>query len=88
MSIAPLLTVTRDHRPVTEAEVRGVVTIGRHPQNTIILDDKGVSRWHALLFLDTRGHSHLQDLGSSNAQSRPRTPRLRTAASVASIAVG
>jgi DNA-binding NtrC family response regulator len=60
------LLVTRNHRAVTEAEVRGVVTIGRHPLNTIVLDDKDVSRWHALLFLDPRGHCHIQDLGSSN----------------------
>ncbi len=60
------IVVTRNNRAVTEADVRGVVTIGRHPKNTILLDDKDVSRWHALIFLDPRGHSHLQDLGSSN----------------------
>jgi len=76
------LIVTRSRRPVAEVSVRGVVTIGRHPQNTLLLDDKDVSRWHALLFVDSHGRAHLQDLGSRNGtlvrKSRINQVRLKS----------
>jgi DNA-binding NtrC family response regulator len=66
MGFSRRLVVSRGRRPVTEAELQGVVTIGRHPQNTVALNDRTVSRWHAVIFLDPLGRSQLQDLGSSN----------------------
>lgn len=40
-------------------------TLGRHPDNTVVVDDEGISRFHAKLF--RRGLSHcLQDMDSSN----------------------
>src|SRR3990172_7609514 len=41
------------------------VSIGRAPENDLVLDDVTVSRQHARLTLE-QGHLYLEDLGSSN----------------------
>ena len=43
----------------------GVVRIGRHPHNDIILNDALVSRWHATLWRDN-GQYYVRDEGSVN----------------------
>lgn len=45
---------------------RGTIRIGRHPDNDIVLDDDGVSRFHAEVTTDIRRDSQIRDLGSTN----------------------
>jgi hypothetical protein len=42
------------------------MTIGRHPDSTVVLEASSASGQHALLRLREDGHHYLQDLGSSN----------------------
>lgn len=41
------------------------VAIGCHEQCDVVIDDVTVSKLHALLMCDTRGHWYLQDAGST-----------------------
>ncbi len=41
------------------------VSIGRAPDNSLVLDDEYISRWHALLIVEN-SHLQVQDLGSTN----------------------
>ena len=45
---------------------RGTIRIGRHPDNDIVLDDDGVSRFHAEITTDNKRQSRIRDLGSTN----------------------
>lgn len=45
---------------------RGVVRLGRAPDNDVVLDGAGVSRYHATLTYDASGRATLADAGSSN----------------------
>src|ERR1043166_6840840 len=46
--------------------IRGDCSIGRSPQNTILLDSQKVSRRHAIIHVQNIGEFWLIDLGSSN----------------------
>lgn len=45
--------------------VNGVVTIGRKPDNTLILDDPYASSYHAKIYIKN-GECIIEDLGSTN----------------------
>lgn len=60
------LVVTSGHRSGTRFELAGErVTVGRHPDSDVFLDDITVSRRHVLLELGSAGHI-LRDVGSLN----------------------
>lgn len=45
------------------------VTVGRAPNNDVVIDDEGVSRYHARLFAEAEGFGpqfYVQDLASAN----------------------
>jgi pSer/pThr/pTyr-binding forkhead associated (FHA) protein len=42
------------------------VTVGRNPDNNIVLNDALVSRYHAVLLTDAQGKMTITDLGSTN----------------------
>ena len=60
------LVVTSGHRSGTRFELAGDrVTVGRHPDSDVFLDDITVSRRHVVLELGPAGHI-LYDVGSLN----------------------
>lgn len=60
------LVVTSGHRSGTRFELAGDrVTVGRHPDSDVFLDDITVSRRHVVLELGAAGHT-LRDVGSLN----------------------
>lgn len=60
------LVVTSGHRSGTRFELAGDrVTVGRHPDSDVFLDDITVSRRHVVLELGPAGHT-LRDVGSLN----------------------
>ncbi len=60
------LVVTSGHRSGTRFELAGDrVTVGRHPDSDVFLDDITVSRRHVVLELGPAGHV-LYDVGSLN----------------------
>lgn len=61
-----LETAVPDH-PATEMlfATSGFITLGREPENALVLDDTAVSRRHAVI-LSAGGEWFLRDLGSSN----------------------
>ncbi|WP_420626309.1 FHA domain-containing protein [Candidatus Poriferisodalis sp.] len=60
------LVVTSGHRSGTRFELAGDrVTVGRHPDSDVFLDDITVSRRHVILELVPAGHI-LRDVGSLN----------------------
>lgn len=61
------IRVERDGEPVLECPIEpGLVSIGRGPSATIRLDDRSVSRLHAIILVDPSGANTLQDVGSRN----------------------
>jgi diguanylate cyclase (GGDEF)-like protein len=46
--------------------VRGIIRVGRHPENDLVVDDDGVSRRHAQIVTPRRGPTTISDLGSTN----------------------
>jgi len=50
----------------TQFDLRGATSVGRAPDNTLVLDDGQVSRRHALIQPQGEGEFWLVDLGSSN----------------------
>ena len=67
MSDTPVLVCTEGRRRGESYQVPtdGSLDIGRAPDNVIVLDDDGVSRYHARLLCDN-GTVWLQDAGSRN----------------------
>jgi DNA-binding CsgD family transcriptional regulator len=50
----------------TRHSLQGTCSIGRLPENSIVLEDKRVSRRHALIYAHRDGNHWLMDFGSSN----------------------
>lgn len=74
--------VTLKDRVVGRFHVEGDrVRIGRHPDNEVQIDNKGVSRFHTLLHRDSTGQWVLEDQGSHNGTfvngARAKTKVLR-----------
>lgn len=68
--------VLRDGVPVREAVFRDLpVTLGRAPENDLVLFDPSVSRSHARLEQDEEGRVLLRDLGSRNQVFRDGSPQ-------------
>jgi len=64
------LTVVAGKEVGTAYELRdGIYSIGRAPDNSLVLVDLGVSRCHALLIFQA-GQCRLEDLGSTNGTFR------------------
>jgi pSer/pThr/pTyr-binding forkhead associated (FHA) protein len=60
------IVLTHDGQTLREADLpRGRHTIGRRPDNQLVLEDRTVSAAHAALIVDAEG-VELQDLGSTN----------------------
>jgi hypothetical protein len=60
------LIISRDAQVLQEVELGAERTsIGRHPDNDIVIDHQAVSAWHAAVS-STAGEVTLEDLGSSN----------------------
>ena len=51
----------------------GAFTIGRSPNNNLVLDSPSVSRWHAQV-VHTGEHYAVEDLDSSNGTSSTTPP--------------
>src|SRR5262249_40509171 len=66
--MAKLILVSAEERQ--EFELGPVNTIGRHPDNTIQILDRIVSKEHAQILRTTDGKFLLRDLGSLNGTSR------------------
>ena len=62
---APAVVLPRDSSTL-HVSGRGVVRLGRAPDNDVVLDGAGVSRYHATLTYDASGRATLADAGSSN----------------------
>jgi len=61
------IIVRRAGKVVETIEVPGgIVTFGRHPSNTVVLDTARASRYHAAVSFLPGARSELQDLGSRN----------------------
>ncbi|HEU4534524.1 MAG TPA: FHA domain-containing protein, partial [Polyangiaceae bacterium] len=61
----PHLIVRQPDRVAFSVELREGISVGRHEQNAIVLDDAKVSRQHAS-FRSARGRWSVQDLGSTH----------------------
>lgn len=64
-SPAPAVVLPRDSSTL-HVSGRNVVRLGRAPDNDVVLDGAGVSRYHATLTYDAGGRATLADAGSSN----------------------
>jgi ABC-type multidrug transport system ATPase subunit/pSer/pThr/pTyr-binding forkhead associated (FHA) protein len=79
MATSSMLEVTRGSQVNTYPLSESIVTIGRNPDNRIVLNDDLVSRYHARLD-QSGGGFHIVDLGSSNGtkingtELEPRIP--------------
>jgi pSer/pThr/pTyr-binding forkhead associated (FHA) protein len=62
---------TREHI----VELRGTTTLGRASDNTIVLDDETISRYHAVVVIEPEGVL-LMDLESTNGTSVNTVPAL------------
>ncbi len=49
-----------------ELPVEGKVTLGRSDKSDVRIDDPSITRRHAVLRIDARGHVDVEDLGSAN----------------------
>ncbi len=49
-----------------EFELKDRTFVGRHPNNSIHVADRLVSKEHCLIFLDQNGNFVIRDLGSQN----------------------
>jgi len=78
-----LLVRLESDREQTAALVDGPVAIGRHPDNTLVLEDDRASRFHCVIEPQEDGRWLLRDLGSRNGTWLNDEP-VRTAA----LAVG
>ena len=68
------LTVVVGKEVGTAYELRdGIYSIGRAPDNSLVLVDPGVSRCHALLIFQA-GQCRLEDLGSTNGTKVDGSP--------------
>lgn len=61
-----LMFYSEDHPPLVVKLSQQIMTIGRAPQQDIVLEGRRVSRQHALLELKSDGHMYLTDLESEN----------------------
>src|SRR5215204_884758 len=64
MSMLGRLYIEEGERPARMIELAGAVTIGRTPDNDIVLESEGVSHCHAMLLAQPEGVT-LLDLGST-----------------------
>src|SRR5688572_12523502 len=62
--MAKLVLVSGEERQ--EFELEATNSIGRHPDNTIQILDRIISKEHAVITRDAQGHYRLRDLGSLN----------------------
>src|SRR5262245_55794826 len=53
-------------RPVDHVLLIGRNTVGRHPNNDVMLSSGYVSRWHCAILVDTNGQCSVEDLGSTH----------------------
>ncbi len=62
----PVLRVMHDGQELQQVSLdKRIMTLGRHPDNDIVLDADGVSRRH-LQIITVQGESLVEDLGSRN----------------------
>jgi len=55
-----------EHAPLERHIIGALSSLGRHPENTIEIHDRSVSKFHAQIQRDKEGTYVLQDLGSRN----------------------
>jgi len=55
-----------EHAPLERHPIGALSSLGRHPENTIEIHDRSVSKFHAQIQRDNEGAYTLQDLGSRN----------------------
>ena len=55
-----------EHAPLERHAVGALSSLGRHPENTIEIHDRSVSKFHAQIQRSSEGAYTLQDLGSRN----------------------
>jgi serine/threonine protein kinase len=61
-----LMFYSEDHPPLVIKLSQQIMTIGRAPQQDIVLEGRRVSRQHAILELKSDGHMYLTDLDTEN----------------------
>jgi ABC-type multidrug transport system ATPase subunit len=61
----PLPAATSEHERASEPAEARVITIGREPDNDLVIDASIVSGWHARVVVEN-GRARIEDLGSSN----------------------
>ncbi|HCP44904.1 MAG TPA: hypothetical protein DIU15_02595, partial [Deltaproteobacteria bacterium] len=55
-----------EHAPLRRHKLGALTSIGRHPENSISIQDRSVSKFHAQVHRTEDGGYELQDLGSRN----------------------
>ncbi len=55
-----------ENAPLKRHKLGALASLGRHPENTIPVQDRSVSKFHAQIQRGGDGNHHLQDLGSRN----------------------
>lgn len=58
-----------EHPDVTQSEIKCIVTLGRTPDNDIVIAEQAVSKYHARFTTNFRGDWLLTDCGSRNGTS-------------------
>ncbi len=64
--VAPSLCVQQGKEPWQVYQIKDSLSLGRHFDNDIFLEDMMVSREHAIINVDLDGNCILKDIGSSN----------------------
>ena len=72
--MAKLILTSGEHRQ--EFELAAINTIGRHPDNSIQILDRIISKEHAQILRGGDGHFLLRDLGSLNGTYVSRRARV------------
>ncbi len=52
--------------PLQRHRLGALTSLGRHPENTVVIDDRSVSKFHAQVRRSSHGRHVLKDLGSRN----------------------
>jgi pSer/pThr/pTyr-binding forkhead associated (FHA) protein len=66
MSAAWSMLIETEGEPAREVSVAADGTVGRHPDNSVVLQDPRVSGFHFRFVRDDAGTFHVEDRGSSN----------------------